>query len=72
VAHWKFDAVRAHGIVVLKGQNFNRAEQVAFSAALGEVIVLPSSFEGQIPEPFQSRDSAHCQLWANSRGRDRR
>jgi taurine dioxygenase len=46
------DAVRAHGMVVLKSQNLTRAEQVAFTAALGQVIVLPSSFEGKDPEPF--------------------
>ena len=37
------DAVRAHGVVVLKGQNLTRSQQVAFTAALGEVVVLPLS-----------------------------
>ena len=32
------DAVRAHGVVVLKGQNLTRSQQVAFTAALGEVV----------------------------------
>jgi taurine dioxygenase len=59
------DAVRAHGMVVLKGQNLTRAEQVAFSAALGDVIVLPSSFEGQDPEPFHPAIQRITNFWAN-------
>ena len=46
------DAVRAHGIVVIPGQNLTRAQQVEFTSRLGETVVLPSSFEGKDPEPF--------------------
>jgi taurine dioxygenase len=60
------DAVRAHGIVVLKGQNLTRAEQVAFTGALGQVIVLPSSFEGQDPEPFHPAIQRVTNFWANN------
>lgn len=60
------DAVRAHGMVVIKGQNLTRAEQVAFSAALGEVIVLPSSFEGKDPEPFHPAIQRITNFWANN------
>jgi taurine dioxygenase len=56
------DAVRAHGIVVIKGQNLTSAQQVDFTGRLGEVIVLPSSFEGKDPEPFSSRHSENHQL----------
>ena len=46
------EAVRAHGIIVIQNQNMTREEQVAFTAKLGEVVVLPPSFEGQDPEPL--------------------
>jgi len=52
------DAVRAHGIVVIPGQNLTRAEQVEFTSRLGEVVVLPSSFEGKDPELSTRRYSA--------------
>lgn len=60
------DAVRAHGIVVIKGQNLTRAEQVEFTAKLGEVIVLPSSFEGKDPEPFHPAIQRITNFWANN------
>jgi len=59
------DAVRAHGIIVIKGQNLTRAQQVEFSAKLGEVVVLPSSFEGKDPEPFQPAIQRITNFWAN-------
>ena len=59
------DAVRAHGIIVIKGQNLTRARQVDFTAALGEVIVLPSSFEGKDPEPFHPAIQRITNFWAN-------
>jgi taurine dioxygenase len=60
------DAVRAHGMIVIKGQNLTRAEQVAFTAALGQVIVLPSSFEGKDPEPFHPAIQRITNFWANN------
>jgi taurine dioxygenase len=60
------DAVRAHGMVVIQGQNLTRQQQVAFSAALGEVIVLPSSFEGKDPEPFHPAIQRITNFWANN------
>ena len=59
------DAVRAHGVVVLKGQNLTRAEQVAFTAALGEVVVLPHSFEGKDPEPLHPAIQRVTNYFAN-------
>lgn len=59
------DAVRAHGIVVIKGQNLTRAQQVEFTSKLGEVIVLPSSFEGKDPEPFHPAIQRITNFWAN-------
>jgi taurine dioxygenase len=59
------DAVRAHGIVVIKGQNMTRAEQVTLTSALGETIVLPKSFEGQDPEPFHPAIQRITNFWAN-------
>lgn len=59
------DAVRAHGIVVIKGQNLTRAQQVDFTGRLGEVIVLPSSFEGKDPEPFHPAIQRITNFWAN-------
>jgi hypothetical protein len=59
------DAVRAHGMIVIKGQNLTRAEQVSFTATLGEVIVLPSSFEGKDPEPFHPAIQRITNFWAN-------
>jgi len=59
------DAVRAHGVVVVKGQNLTRAQQVEFTAALGETVVLPSSFEGKDPEPFHPAIQRITNFWAN-------
>lgn len=59
------DAVRAHGIVVIKGQNLTRAQQVEFTSKLGEVIVLPSSFEGKDPEPYHPAIQRITNFWAN-------
>ncbi len=59
------DAVRAHGVVVIKGQNLSRADQVAFTEALGELVVLPKSFEGQDPEPFEPAIQRITNFWAN-------
>jgi len=59
------DAVRAHGVIVVKGQNLTRAQQVEFTAALGETVVLPSSFEGKDPEPFHPAIQRITNFWAN-------
>jgi taurine dioxygenase len=59
------DAVRAHGMIVIKGQNLSRAEQVEFTSKLGEVIVLPSSFEGKDPEPFHPAIQRITNFWAD-------
>lgn len=60
------DAVRAHGIIVIKGQNLTRAQQVDFTSKLGEVIVLPPSFEGKDPEPFHPAIQRVTNFWANN------
>ena len=59
------DAVRAHGVVVIPGQNLTRAEQVEFTSRLGEVIVLPSSFEGKDPEPSHPAIQRITNFWAD-------
>jgi taurine dioxygenase len=59
------DAVRAHGVIVIKNQNMTRAQQVAFTDMLGDVVTLPSSFEGQDPEPFQPAIQRITNFWAN-------
>ena len=59
------DAVRAHGIIVIKGQNLTRSQQVEFTDRLGDVITLPSSFEGKDPEPFQPAIQRITNFWAN-------
>lgn len=59
------DAVRAHGVVVIKGQNMTRAEQVRFTGHLGETVVLPKSFEGKDPEPFHPAIQRITNFWAN-------
>lgn len=59
------DAVRAHGVVVIQGQNMTRAEQVKFTDSLGETIVLPRSFEGNDPEPFAPAIQRITNFWAN-------
>jgi taurine dioxygenase len=60
-----YDAVRAHGVVVIKGQNLTRAEQVAFTGKLGEVVVLPASFEGNDPEPGEPAIQRVTNFWSN-------
>jgi len=59
------DAVRAYGVVVLKRQNLTRQEQVDFTAKLGEVVVLPQSFEGNDPERGQPAIQRITNFWAN-------
>ena len=59
------DAVRAHGVVVLKGLDLSRADQVALTAALGEVVVLPPSFEGKDPEPLHPEIQRVTNYFAN-------
>ena len=59
------DAVRAHGIIVIPNQNLTRAQQVQFTDMLGEVIVLPPSFEGKDPEPFHPAIQRITNFWAN-------
>lgn len=59
------DAVRAHGMIVIKGQNLSRAQQVEFTSRLGEVVVLPTSFEGKDPEPFHPAIQRITNFWAN-------
>lgn len=59
------DAVRAHGVVVIQAQNLSRAEQVDFTAALGEVVVLPQSFEAHDPEPLHPAIQRVTNFWAN-------
>jgi len=59
------DAVRAYGVVVIKGQNLSRAEQVDFTAKLGEVVVLPKSFGGNDPEPSQPAIQRITNFWSN-------
>jgi taurine dioxygenase len=64
-AHRILRAVRDFGVVVIRGQDLTRSEQVAFSAALGEVVVLPGSFEGQDPEPAEPAIQRVTNFWAN-------
>jgi taurine dioxygenase len=59
------DAVRAHGIIVIKGQNLTRAQQVAFTDRREDAITLPSSFEGKDSEPFQPAIQRVTNFWAN-------
>ena len=61
------DAVRAHGVVVCKSQNLERAEQVAVTDKLGETIVLPKSFEGNDPEPKHPAIQRITNFWADGR-----
>jgi len=59
------DAVRAHGMIIIKHQNLTRSEQVEFTSRLGPVIVLPSSFEGKDIEPGQPAIQRITNFWAN-------
>lgn len=59
------DAVRAYGVVVVKLQNLSRQEQVEFTAKLGEVVVLPQSFEGNDPESGQPAIQRITNFWSN-------
>ncbi|KAG8457242.1 hypothetical protein KFE25_009821 [Diacronema lutheri] len=58
-------AVRDYGVVVLRGQDLTRHEQVEFTAKLGEVVALPGSFEGQDPEPGEPAIQRVTNFWAN-------
>ena len=43
--HAIHDAVRAHGVICLKGQNLTRQQQVDLTSALGDQIILPNPGE---------------------------
>ena len=59
------DAVRAHGMIVIKSQNLTRTQQVELTSKLGETVILPSSFEGKDPEPNQPAIQRITNFWAN-------
>lgn len=59
-------AVSAYGAVVAEASPpLTRAEQVALSAKLGEVVLLPPSFEGLDPEPGEPAIQRVTNYWAN-------
>lgn len=58
-------ALRDYGVVVIRGQDLTRREQALFSAKLGEVVLLPGSFEGQDPEPGEPAIQRVTNFWAN-------
>ena len=55
------------GIIVIKGQNLTRSEQVEFTSKLGSVIVLPPSFEGKDLEPHHPAIQRVTNFWANGK-----
>jgi len=55
------------GIIVIKGQNLTRSEQVEFTSKLGSVIVLPPSFEGKDPEPHHPAIQRVTNFWASGK-----
>lgn len=59
------DAVKRYGVLVIENQPLSRAEQVEFSAKLGEVVILPPSFEGLDPEPGQPAIQRVTNYWSN-------
>jgi len=59
------DAVLAYGVVVIPGQNLSRADQVRFTAKLGEVVVLPKFFGGNDPEPSHPAIQRITNFWTN-------
>jgi taurine dioxygenase len=63
--HAIHDAVRAHGVICLKGQNLTRQQQVDLTSALGDQIILPKAFRGQDPEPDQPSVARITNFWHN-------
>ena len=59
------DATSRYGTVVIQGQPLSRAEQVEFSNKLGDVVILPPSFEGLDPEPNEPAIQRVTNYWAN-------
>lgn len=60
------EAVKEYGVVVLESEiPLNRREQVELSSKLGEVVILPSSFEGQDPEPNEPAIQRVTNYWSN-------
>lgn len=59
------DQVRAHGVVVVKGQNMSCNQQVKFTGMLGDVVVLPKSFEGNDPHPGEPAIQRVTNFWSN-------
>mmetsp|Transcript_14339 Transcript_14339/g.21646 ORF Transcript_14339/g.21646 Transcript_14339/m.21646 type:complete len:353 (-) Transcript_14339:217-1275(-) len=60
------DALAAHGVIVLKNQPLSRREQVVLTSKLGQLVVLPPSFEGLDPEPGIPAIQRITSHWANS------
>ena len=59
------DAVRAHGVIVLKRQNLTRADQVALTGTLGDTVILPKAFRGQDPDPEHPAVARITNFWHN-------
>lgn len=49
-AKFILSSIVEHGVVVIRNQTLTRQQQVDFTSKLGEIIVLPLSFEGKDPE----------------------
>ena len=59
------EAAVAYGVVVIKGQNLTRAEQVKFTGLLGEPVALAKILYGKDPEPNQPSILRVTNFWAN-------
>ena len=54
-----------NGVVVIEKQNLTRQQQVAFTSKLGEIVVLPASFEGNDPELGFPEIQRVTNYWSN-------
>jgi len=68
------EAASKYGVVVVEKNSppLTRAEQVALSAKLGEVVLLPQSFEGLDPEPGEPAIQRVTNYWANGTWKGKR
>ena len=61
-----------NGVVVIEKQNLTRQQQVEFTSKLGEIVVLPASFEGNDPEVGFPEIQRVTNYWSNGTWKEKK
>ena len=61
-----------NGVVVIEKQNLTKQQQVEFTSKLGEIVVLPASFEGNDPEVGFPEIQRVTNYWSNGTWKEKK